>query len=180
MLDDTDDAPQLNLESALTRAVNATADDEGWSSVSAIGNHLSRTQASFDPRNFGHAKLSSLVSAQPYLESLTEGRQILVRLKGKPAKAPQPRHRRTRPTRPLTRRRRRRTEAAPAKAAATEKAPAGKASAQKAETATAPKKTATRKTTARKTAAEKTAGPRRPRSRRSPRRSPGRRPPSRP
>jgi uncharacterized protein (TIGR00288 family) len=83
-----DDAPQLNLESILTRAVNATADDEGWSSVSAIGNHLSRTQASFDPRNFGHAKLSSLVSAQPYLESQTEGRQILVRLAGRPAKAP--------------------------------------------------------------------------------------------
>ena len=85
-LDGADEGPQLNLESALTRAVNATADDEGWSSVSAIGNHLSRTQASFDPRNFGHAKLSSLVSAQPYLESITEGRQILVRLKGTPAK----------------------------------------------------------------------------------------------
>ncbi|WP_082623958.1 NYN domain-containing protein [Nocardioides sp. Soil805] len=81
-----DDAPQLNLESALTRAVNATADDEGWTSVSSIGNHLSRTQASFDPRNFGHAKLSSLVGAQPYLESRPEGRQILVRLKGTPAK----------------------------------------------------------------------------------------------
>jgi uncharacterized protein (TIGR00288 family) len=87
LIEGADDAPQLNLEGALTRAVNATADDEGWSSVSAIGNHLSRTQASFDPRNFGHAKLSSLVSAQPYLESVTEGRQILVRLKGTPAKA---------------------------------------------------------------------------------------------
>ncbi len=85
-LGDADDAPQLNLESALTRAVNATADDEGWTTVSGIGNHLSRTQASFDPRNFGHAKLSSLVSAQPYLESRPEGRQILVRLKGQPAK----------------------------------------------------------------------------------------------
>jgi uncharacterized protein (TIGR00288 family) len=84
---DADDAPQLNLESALTRAVNATADDEGWTTVSGIGNHLSRTQASFDPRNFGHAKLSSLVAAQPYLESRTEGRQILVRLKGQPVKA---------------------------------------------------------------------------------------------
>lgn len=81
-----DDAPKINLEGVLTRAVNATADDEGWSTVSSIGNHLSRTQASFDPRNFGHAKLSSLVAAQPYLESRTEGRQILVRLAGRPAK----------------------------------------------------------------------------------------------
>lgn len=86
--DDTDDAPRLNLQSVLTKAVNATADDEGWTSVSAIGNHLSRTHASFDPRNFGHAKLSSLVAAQGYLETRVEGAQIRVCLKGNPGKAP--------------------------------------------------------------------------------------------
>ncbi len=144
--DDADAAPRLDLEGALTRAVNATADDEGWSSVSAIGNHLSRTQASFDPRNFGHAKLSSLVAAQPYLESLTEGRQILVRLKGTPAKAatskaPADKTDKTAPQ-----------KAAPAKAAATT---ASGEKAEKDETATAPKKTTTRKTAARKTAAKK-------------------------
>lgn len=150
VLDDTDDAPRLNLEGALTRAVNATADDEGWSSVSAIGNHLSRTHASFDPRNFGHAKLSSLVAAQPYLESLTEGRQILVRLKGTPAKgtstkapadkaAPQ--------------------KAAPPKAAPTRAAEKKTAPTETAQTTTAPKKATTRKTTARKTTAKKAAPP---------------------
>jgi uncharacterized protein (TIGR00288 family) len=142
-LDGADEGPQLNLESALTRAVNATADDEGWSSVSAIGNHLSRTQASFDPRNFGHAKLSSLVSAQPYLESITEGRQILVRLKGTPAKGA-------------------------ADKGAVDKAPAGKDDASKASTTTSEptKASATkgeartgtsRRGAAKKTAAEKTA-----------------------
>jgi uncharacterized LabA/DUF88 family protein len=86
--DDTDDGPRLNLQSVLTKAVNATADDEGWTSVSAIGNHLSRTHASFDPRNFGHAKLSSLVAAQGYLETRVEGAQIRVCLKGNPGKTP--------------------------------------------------------------------------------------------
>lgn len=75
------DAPKINLQSALTRAVNATADDDGWSNVSMIGNHLSRTHASFDPRSWGHAKLSSLVAAQSYLETRTEGRHTQVRLK---------------------------------------------------------------------------------------------------
>jgi uncharacterized protein (TIGR00288 family) len=147
-LDGADEGPQLNLESALTRAVNATADDEGWSSVSAIGNHLSRTQASFDPRNFGHAKLSSLVSAQPYLESITEGRQILVRLKGTPAKGA--------------------ADKGAADKGAVDKAPAGKDDASKASTTTSEptKASATkgeartgtsRRGAARKTAAEKTA-----------------------
>ena len=80
--DEADESPRINLQSALTKAVNATADDEGWTSVSAIGNHLSRTQASFDPRSWGHAKLSTLVAAQGYLETQTEGRQTMVRLKG--------------------------------------------------------------------------------------------------
>lgn len=163
-LDDADDAPRLNLEGALTRAVNATADDEGWSSVSAIGNHLSRTHASFDPRNFGHAKLSSLVAAQPYLESLTEGRQILVRLKGAPAKATPgskaPADKADRSDRAdkadkadkAAAQKAAPTKAAPTKAAAQKAAPA-----ETAETATAPKKTTTRKTAARKTAARKTA-----------------------
>jgi uncharacterized LabA/DUF88 family protein len=85
--DDSDDSPRINLQSALTKAVNATADDEGWTTVSAIGNHLSRTHASFDPRSFGHAKLSTLVAAQGYLDTEVEGRQTMVRLKSrKPAK----------------------------------------------------------------------------------------------
>jgi uncharacterized LabA/DUF88 family protein len=162
VIDDADAAPRLNLEGALTRAVNATADDEGWSSVSAIGNHLSRTQASFDPRNFGHAKLSSLVAAQPYLESLTEGRQILVRLKGAPAKAATTKAAadKTDKTAPPKAAPQKETakKAAPEKAAEPKAAPT-KAPDAKAETATAPKKTTTRKSTARKAAVKKTQPP---------------------
>jgi uncharacterized protein (TIGR00288 family) len=85
-------APRLNLQSVLTKAVNATADDDGWTSLSAIGNHLARSQASFDPRSFGHGKLSSLVTDQPYLETQQAGRQLEVRLKARRTaakKAPQ-------------------------------------------------------------------------------------------
>lgn len=79
---EAEDTPKLNLQSVLVKAVNATADDDGWSTVSLMGNHLSRTHANFDPRTFGHGKLSSLVTAQSYLETEPEGRTIKVRLKG--------------------------------------------------------------------------------------------------
>lgn len=35
----------------------------------------------FDPRDFGHSKLSTLVADQPYLETRTEGRSMEVSLK---------------------------------------------------------------------------------------------------
>ncbi len=82
----TQEAPSLNLQSALTKAINATADDDGWVSVSQIGNHLTRTHASFDPRNFGHSKLTVLVQAQPYLETRGDAKRLEVRLKA-PRKA---------------------------------------------------------------------------------------------
>ncbi|WP_310528421.1 NYN domain-containing protein [Nocardioides sp.] len=75
------DAPSLNLQSALTKAVNAVADEEGWVTVSQIGNHLTRTHASFDPRNFGHSKLTALLQAQPYLETRGDAKRLEVRLK---------------------------------------------------------------------------------------------------
>lgn len=76
------EAPTINLQSALSKAVNATADDDGWAGLGDVGSHLSRTQAGFDPRTFGHAKLSSLVDAQPYLETEVDGFTRKVRLKG--------------------------------------------------------------------------------------------------
>ncbi|WP_226963773.1 NYN domain-containing protein [Nostocoides sp. F2B08] len=72
---------RINLQSALTRAINATSSDDGWSTLGVVGQHLSRAHADFDPRDFGHQKLSSLVDEQPYLETRTEGSQRQVRLK---------------------------------------------------------------------------------------------------
>lgn len=76
-------APSINLESALTKAVNATSDDEGWATLSAIGQHLRRAHPAFDPREFGHAKLSTLVAEQGYLRTEKAGGGMRVRLKGR-------------------------------------------------------------------------------------------------
>jgi uncharacterized protein (TIGR00288 family) len=78
---DGEPAPQLNLQSVLTKAVNATADDDGWTTLAAIGNHLARSHPSWDPRNFGYSKLSSLVGDQPYLQTRPGGNHLQVALK---------------------------------------------------------------------------------------------------
>ncbi len=70
----------------LTKAVNAAADDDGWAPLGAIGNHLTRSHPSWDPRTFGHGKLSSLVADQPYLQTRKAGTQVEVGLKRKAAK----------------------------------------------------------------------------------------------
>ena len=81
-----DDQPRA-IQSVLTKALNRVdTDDEDWASLSALGNHLSRTDPSFDPRSYGSGKLSDLVKAQPFVETKTvtapggQG-QLWVRLK---------------------------------------------------------------------------------------------------
>ena len=78
-------AAQLNLQRVLTPAFNATADDDGWATLGAIGNHLARSHPTWDPREFGHGKLSSLVDEQPYLQTRSAGNHLEVSLKRKAA-----------------------------------------------------------------------------------------------
>ena len=75
-------APLPNLQSLLSRAVNATSDDDGWAHLSAIGSYLRSADSSFDPRLYGAAKLVTLVEAQPYLTTTGSGSEVRVGLKG--------------------------------------------------------------------------------------------------
>ena len=136
--EEPDQVPEINLQSALTKAVNAVGGDDGWAAPGTIGKHLSRTHPSLDPRNYGHRGLQGLLAAQPYLENTTEGGALLVRVKGKakstakaPAKAP--------------------TEA-PTKSAAKDAATTAEPTPEQPAEETPPKKRAPRKRTAKKTA----------------------------
>src|SRR5689334_4700689 len=79
------------IQSVLTKALNKVgSDDDDWASLNALGNHLNRTDPSFDARNYGFGKLSELVKAQPFVETKTvtgpSGRgELWVRLKRKRA-----------------------------------------------------------------------------------------------
>jgi uncharacterized LabA/DUF88 family protein len=56
------------LEPMLKAAVEATARENGWSALSAVGSSINKNSPSFDPRNYHCQKLGELVRRQPYLE----------------------------------------------------------------------------------------------------------------
>ncbi len=51
------------LISLLSDAVDAVADDDGWARLGSVGSQISNQSPSFDSRNYGYAKLSSLIRA---------------------------------------------------------------------------------------------------------------------
>jgi uncharacterized LabA/DUF88 family protein len=57
------------LKPILLNALNATAREDGWTTLSALGSQITRSNPSFDPRNYGVAKLGELIRLQAaYLE----------------------------------------------------------------------------------------------------------------
>ena len=57
------------LKPILLNALNATAREDGWTTLSALGSQINRSHPSFDPRNYGVAKLGELIRQQAaYLE----------------------------------------------------------------------------------------------------------------
>lgn len=69
------DAKLVNL---LRSAVEATAGDDGWSSMGSVGNHINN-QASFDQRNYGYKKLSDLIEATGLFDKERRGTVTFVR-----------------------------------------------------------------------------------------------------
>ncbi|MGE0333152.1 MAG: NYN domain-containing protein [Ramlibacter sp.] len=61
-------ADAANLEPLLSAAIDASARDDGWASLSAVGSLLNKMDPSFDARNYGYKKLSDLVRKLPYLD----------------------------------------------------------------------------------------------------------------
>jgi len=84
------------LQSVLTKALNKVkTDDDNWVALGPLGDHLNRTDPSFDARSYGFAKLGDLVKAQPFVETKTVtgsggGGQLWVRLKGRRVAADAP------------------------------------------------------------------------------------------
>jgi uncharacterized protein (TIGR00288 family) len=73
------DTKLINL---LRGAVSNTQDDDGWSTLAQVGSHISN-QASFDPRNYGYAKLSGLFEAIDLFETQRKNKIIFVRSRPK-------------------------------------------------------------------------------------------------
>ncbi|MCF7734305.1 MAG: NYN domain-containing protein [Akkermansiaceae bacterium] len=56
------------IEAMIRTAITATAKDNGWAPLSAVGGMLVKNSPSFDSRNYGFSKLGELVRNQAYLE----------------------------------------------------------------------------------------------------------------
>jgi hypothetical protein len=52
--------PQLPL-TFIQKALEEASDDQGWASLSRLGNYLIKVRPDFDPRLYGHKKLSDLL-----------------------------------------------------------------------------------------------------------------------
>ncbi|MGW3999996.1 NYN domain-containing protein [Amycolatopsis sp. NPDC004772] len=61
-------AADLALMAVLRNAVEAASDDDGWASLSAIGNIVTKQRPDFDSRTYGYAKLSDLIAATALFE----------------------------------------------------------------------------------------------------------------
>jgi uncharacterized LabA/DUF88 family protein len=59
------DAALINL---LRNAVEAASDDDGWASLGAVGNIITKQRPDFDSRTYGYSKLSDLMAATTLFE----------------------------------------------------------------------------------------------------------------
>ncbi|MEA5463223.1 NYN domain-containing protein [Leptothoe sp. PORK10 BA2] len=73
------DTKLMNL---LRGAVSSTREDDGWSRLSVIGAHIAN-QASFESRNYGYAKLSSMFEAIDLFEMRRKDKGVYVKTKKK-------------------------------------------------------------------------------------------------
>jgi uncharacterized LabA/DUF88 family protein len=51
------------LAALLASAHEVSADEAGWANLGSVGQYISKRQPDFDPRNYGHKRLSDLVKA---------------------------------------------------------------------------------------------------------------------
>jgi len=71
----------------LAQAIEEATDDEGWAFLGTVGSYLGKIRPDFDPRLYGHKKLSELFKAHPAVFEIQErgsaggGKSIHVRLK---------------------------------------------------------------------------------------------------
>ncbi|NRF07314.1 NYN domain-containing protein [Agrobacterium pusense] len=75
----------------LTKAVTASADEDGRANLARVGAHLAKQSPDFDARNFGFPRLSELVEASGIVEVERIGdnpKIIMVRLKGEATARP--------------------------------------------------------------------------------------------
>ncbi len=60
--------PNKKLKKIIVDAINSTSEDDGWAYLGEVGSYISRIDTSFDPRNYGVSKLSTLIKSLSYID----------------------------------------------------------------------------------------------------------------
>lgn len=75
------------LMNLLRNAIEAASDDTGWAGLGAVGSIINKQSTDFDSRNYGYAKLSSLIKAIGLFDceerQVGNGKTLYVRVKPK-------------------------------------------------------------------------------------------------
>ncbi|HTA65926.1 MAG TPA: NYN domain-containing protein [Xanthomonadaceae bacterium] len=67
----------------LQRAIEEASDEQGWAHLGAVGSYLTKIRPDFDPRLYGHRKLSDLLKRHPNHFAVEErGKTLFVRAVG--------------------------------------------------------------------------------------------------
>ena len=138
-----------DLPRLLERAINGTAHDDGWASLSSMANHVTRVEPSFSVKDYGASKLVDLVRAQDYLEvEQPDSGSVRVRLRssraGQKAAAKAGTTKKTAPKKAAAKRTRaKKAEPAPERAPESAAEPASEPAAEPAATAAPVKHTVT-------------------------------------
>ena len=74
--------PAARATPTILKAMAGLEDDEGWATLGGVGSRIVHVAPDFDPRSFGHAKLSALVESTGAFEiRRTSDRPIMIRTK---------------------------------------------------------------------------------------------------
>ncbi len=71
----------VGLDKLLAEAVDASADDDSWANLGAVGSNLSRIASDFDSRTWGFSKLKDLFVAHPGYTVESRAHGVRVRTK---------------------------------------------------------------------------------------------------
>lgn len=70
--DAKDKSSELLPLALIRQAIEEASDDNGWAFLGAVGSYLNKIQPDFDPRLYGHRKLSDLLKHQPRYFAIEE------------------------------------------------------------------------------------------------------------
>ncbi len=74
-----------NLKKLIKEAIESASEDDGWANLGGVGSYIPRVDSSFDPRNYGFAKLGKLIRSLDYVEvqqkNIESGSNTYIRFK---------------------------------------------------------------------------------------------------